>query len=596
MNHRQDKRLGSEKHPDKQRPRIRLLLLAVGAIHVPCLFAPLFIDDYVYIAAAKDLEWSGLPEVFTSSTMDESASSVWWVPAGKLPFYRPIGELTFAVDYVLWGIQAFGYHLTNLLLHLLCTYLVWRLGRYAFESDSARRIAAAAFAIHPVHTEAVAWISGRFDLLVCAAVLGSTLCYLRWRLVDPARQRWCVAALCLFVVALGCKETALVLPAVLLAIEIFLPRPHFGKRRLNKLVLPVVGFGVIASAYLAGRFALFGGLGDLPPPYGIDRSSLGAALSGAAWNLALYALDFALCIPADAFYIAAFWQRHAVLTAVALAVTLLLFLLAWRYAGNRRPFRIGLLWLALFTAPSLLAMPGERNAYLATVGLALMIGALFAAFAEREHSAQSARWRWKRFATALVGIGVLLCVAQQVVMWGLAAAGEKVYRDVEAHIVDPPPGLHVYVIHQSPFNSVGFAQALRLRYDRDDIVAGALTISPRLNPTCRDVVEQTSADTIRIVRHGRPIFESFIERFHLFGGPVSGLAKSAGRLDLELLAPPDSLSDVRALRFRLPFPIDDPRLRIFIWDNCTIKSHLDFGNTIWTAGLVPWPVNQNSPA
>ena len=123
-----------------------------------------------------------------------------------------------------------------------------------------------------------------------------------------------------------------------------------------------------------------------------------------------------------------------------------------------------------------------------------------------------------------------------------------------------------------------------------------LTVAPTLDPTCRDLVERTSADTVRIVREGGNYFDSFIERFHLFGAPVTSLLESSRRLGLELMNPPESFDNLHTIELRLPLPIDDPRVHIFVWDNTSIRSLYDFANMIRVAGLVPWPTpNTDQP-
>lgn len=565
------------------------LLLITVVIHVPSLFGPFFIDDYVYVAAARILNWSSLIDVFTSSTMDESASSVWWVPVGALPFYRPIGELSLAFDYFIWHMLPVGYHITNLLLHLLCTCFVWRLARYWFKTTYPVLIVAAVFAIHPVHTEAIVWISGRFDALVCATTLGSMLSYLQWRLGSPPRWRWYILALLLFVTGLGCKETAVALPAMVFAVEIFNLTHLDVKKQFKRTFIAITGFTLVALGYLAARFALFGGLGELPPPYGIDRSSPLIALQSITGNLMHYLLDFMLCIPVDAFFVAEFWRQHSLMMALAIFISLLLVVLIIIRVGRIHAFRLGMIWIALFTAPALMAMPGERNVYLASVGLAMMFGVLLVHVLNKKGSSTN-RKKWSsRFVVTLFTFWGLVCVLQQGVMWSLAAAGEKIYADIEAYLPAPVHETRIYVVNQSPLNSVGFEQALRLRYNRGDLHAVVLTVAPTLDQTCRDSIEQTAADRIKITREGGFFFDSFVDRFHLFDAPASSLAQSSQRVGLELLSPPDTLEGLNTLEFRLAYPIEDSRIQILEWDNSSIRSPLDYANMARTTKLVPWP-------
>ena len=80
-------------------------------------------------------------------------------------YYRPVTTLSYVFDHWLWGLKPFGYHLTNLLLHAICSVSVGLiLIRLDFDPEPAL-LTALLFAVHPIHSENVAWISGRTDLL-----------------------------------------------------------------------------------------------------------------------------------------------------------------------------------------------------------------------------------------------------------------------------------------------------------------------------------------------------------------------------------------------------------------------------------------------
>jgi hypothetical protein len=559
---------------------LSILLLVVTIVHVPSLFHAFFIDDYVYVDRVRNLDWRGVLGILTSPTMDQSASGVWWVPVGTLPFYRPIGQLTFAPDYALWGANPFGYHLTNLLLHLVCTVLTWRLALRLFELPAYALAAAVVFGLYPVHGEAVMWISGRFDLLVCVCVLASVLSYLRWK--DGSGWGWAGLSVLWFAVGLGCKETALILPIVVVGIELL-----SGRGRTRGWLGVLAAFGVVSVLYVAGRIALFGSFtGKLPPPYGLDITHPWSALQGLALNLAVYVLDLGLYMHVDLVYLSQIWVDHPMLFGAAVAVAALI-LLAAAIVGRSHVSRIGLAWLAIFTAPSLLSMPGERNIYLASVGLAVFIGAVYRALDFRGAPLPSREpalpaTRWLRPATcAVVAVWLVMCVVQQVLMGRLTGAGDKVYRDLQALLPDPPQNARIYVVNQSPLNSVGFAQALRLRYGRSDLSGCALSVSPTLTASSTDSVLPLGSDAIRVVREGGAFFSSFVERFHRFGEPASSLAEACQRAGIELVNPPSTYDNVTALEFRFPHPLSDPRAQVFNWDNRLIGSRLDL---LWIEG------------
>jgi hypothetical protein len=500
--------------------------------------------------------------------------------------------MTLVFDYLLWGMHPFGFHLTNVILHLLCVFLTWRLAVRLFKEPVYAFAATVIFALQPVHNEAVTWISGRFDLLVCACVLLSILSYLRWN--DGTGNRWWIAALSVFwfALGLGCKETAMVLPLMIIVIEGLRGRDCRGS--IRRMLAVMVAFGLVGVLYLGGRVALFGGpLGNLPPPYGLDTSSLLVAGASVAGNCALYALDIALCVPIEPVFLPRYWHEHHFLFGIGLLVALLLIVGAV-IVGRSRISRIGLAWLILFSAPALLSMPGERNIYLASVGIALFIGAAYRGLVTLESSARHAECavagrRWTLRAACLVlSVWVVLGMTKEMLMGRIAFASETFYRQIETILPDPPPETRIYIVNHNPIVSVGFSQAIRLRFGRSDITSCALTLSPTMIVSSSDQVVPLGKDSIRIVRKGGTFFGGFVERFHLFAQPVSAIADLGGRFGFKVLNPPSSYDKLNVLDFQLPYALTDPRLVILCWDNRRILAPRDLLRIGTRSELVPW--------
>lgn len=94
--------------------------------------------------------------------------------------YRPLCVLTFRLNHWLFGYRPWAYHLTNMLLHVLSTALVLKLGKKLLPFNAARA-AALLFAVHPIHVEAVAGLVGRADIIACIFYLLTILSYIRHR-------------------------------------------------------------------------------------------------------------------------------------------------------------------------------------------------------------------------------------------------------------------------------------------------------------------------------------------------------------------------------------------------------------------------------
>lgn len=177
---------------------------------------------------------------------DEAVSNYW----------RPSFVFWMILNFRCFGLETFGWHLTNILLHVTVVALAFVLLRVW---HIARPIAAAIallFAVHPVHSESVAWISGAPDLILGAAMLGSIWFVIR--LNEKATPlRW-VGAILLYLVALGAKEVAILYPLVVFAV-LFEGNSASSQRHTSARIFPIVlPFAVTAVIYLLARYAVLG--------------------------------------------------------------------------------------------------------------------------------------------------------------------------------------------------------------------------------------------------------------------------------------------------------------------------------------------------
>jgi protein O-mannosyl-transferase len=216
---------------DGPRPSLRwvipaLLPLVVAAVFPLTLLGKFQWDDYPLLVdngAYRGLGWSNLRWMFSTNLMGH---------------YMPVTWITYGLDYLVWGLDPFGYHLTNLALHAASTTLVYavalRLFRAAWvhppgEGADGLRIGAALtallFGVHPLRVESVAWITERLDLACGFFYLLAILMYLRGveaESTDVRRSRtyyW--AAVSVFVLALLSKSMAVTLPVVLLVLDVY---------------------------------------------------------------------------------------------------------------------------------------------------------------------------------------------------------------------------------------------------------------------------------------------------------------------------------------------------------------------------------------
>ncbi|MBI1912238.1 MAG: tetratricopeptide repeat protein [Deltaproteobacteria bacterium] len=142
--------------------------------------------------------------------------------------WHPLTMLSHAIDYALWGLNPLGHHLTNIIFHGVNTFLFFlialKLGNAAKGTSSKTSlimalVASLLFAIHPLHVESVAWVSGRKDVLSTFFIFLTVLCYLRYSSKRDAFNY--ATSLLLFALALMSKPMAVTLPVVLLILDFY---------------------------------------------------------------------------------------------------------------------------------------------------------------------------------------------------------------------------------------------------------------------------------------------------------------------------------------------------------------------------------------
>ncbi len=178
------------------------------------------------------------------------------------PLYRPVTMLTYLAD-ARPSESPFGYHLVNLVLHVLVTLAVLRLAWILLDSPVGAMATAALFAVHPIHTEAVTSIVGRAELLVALFVFAALLASL-WAAQrrGTASRGWLLVSLLALALGLLAKESAL--SAVPLApIAYVWTRRRYGATVRAAVFLPYL---LLAVTYVVARLLVVGALGLLQPP------------------------------------------------------------------------------------------------------------------------------------------------------------------------------------------------------------------------------------------------------------------------------------------------------------------------------------------
>jgi len=355
------------------------LLAFVNALHGQLVY-----DDRFQILRNPTVRsLAAIPGFFTQSVwqfMSSGASQ----PVG--PYYRPLFNAVLTLNYQLFGLEVFGWHVVSLLLHLAATFWVYQLARAWSMGRDLALAATLLFGVHPVHSEAVAWASALPDLLSAAFLLPALVLYEQARR-RPSPHRLALAS-ALALLAMFSKEIAVVLPVFLVCREAL--DPDRGSRRFRR-VLP---FPIAAALYLWARYEVLGFLSKVEP------KAIGVAASQVWFTipslLAAYARllvwPYPLAVAYDLTYVTSpadprFW-------ALALGVVSLVACGAWLVRSSPAG-RQALLLLILFLLPVLNtkafnqdeSLIHDRYLYLPSVGFCILVSLAMQRLAGQ-------RWFW----------------------------------------------------------------------------------------------------------------------------------------------------------------------------------------------------------
>ena len=143
------------------------------AVHVGAISVPFLYDDYFYVETNESIRDPG------------NAARLWLsaYPPGHAEqgLYRPATATTYLVDHAVFGLDAKGFHITNVALHAAATFLFTLVLSLLSRSPPAACIGGLLFAVHAVHTEAVAWIVGRAEVLAGIFCFATTLLWIAYR-------------------------------------------------------------------------------------------------------------------------------------------------------------------------------------------------------------------------------------------------------------------------------------------------------------------------------------------------------------------------------------------------------------------------------
>lgn len=433
-------------------PQFSLIFLTLAVFSIS-LSNDFVWDDYLNIVDNRAIQSpDGLSQIFSREYLTSPAElarlSSDNVGFGELT-YRPVATMTLLLDYRLWGLNPFGFHLTNLLIHVLNVLMVFILAEQLLDRRTFAFVAALIFAVHPIQGEAVMVASFREDLLALLFFLSAFLLYVKYQ--ENRRLVGYIGSLAAYGLAVFSKEMAVSLPIILFVYDKFfvVPVTGVGQRRFLKNYL---GYIAVAAFYLW----IWSG------PMGLADRGAGAHIFD---NLYVHVLTMIKVVgvyfvwllsgtgihptlPDQNFY-AFGWNEPGVIGGMVL-LGVCFFLVAY-FKKDRRTISFGLLFFFIALGPVLNIIPIEnlmaaRYLYLPSVGF-------FMAFTALVGNLLQGRVKLSRQGSRLAVSGLVLFYAFNTVAQGYHLSNELSFRlQMQKYYPDNP---RIYIAIAGAYHRLG---------------------------------------------------------------------------------------------------------------------------------------------
>lgn len=388
------------------------------------------------------------PRVHSIASPDTYFREAYWPPGHGASLYRPVTVQFFSVQWALGGGSPVAFHATSIILYaatVLATYLL----AATMLPVMAAVGAAALFAVHPVHVEAVGGVVGQAELLCTLATILAVIVYIKARARGQVAPIDRIALVGLALLAALSKEQGFMLPGLLLLVELVVVPASGWDQARRRAVASAIGpvFLVLAVAF-AARTAVLGGMGGGAPAFGLrgigfpDRAVTFLALVPEWLRLLAWPAHLRVEYSPPEFSASTSIGAKELL---GLALLCGLGALAWRARRTSPAVTVGLGWIAIALAPvtNLFFTTGviiaERTLFLPSVGMVLAAVGAWVWIASR----------WPRHVPVWTGPGLLaLLVLAGTVR---SASRQRIWRDSSVlhaqSVVDSPQGYRAHFMY-----------------------------------------------------------------------------------------------------------------------------------------------------
>lgn len=304
---------------------------------------------------------------------------------------RPVSIASTIIDYKIWQLNPFGYHLTNVLLHTLATILSYALIKTLFGPTKLALFAALVFALHPIHTENVNAVSFRQDIIAFVFMAIAFLAFVKSR--QDLKKHYLALLILAYIgatLAFFAKEAVIILPVLIGFYEWFFVFPGY-KKSLKEKVVPYLPLLAITAAFLVIRSSRFEYRFPEPDEYGqIINQTTTYTFSYLEERISLMANAFAIYLKLLLWPIRLVadygapdqFNQFTLKTMVNLIISIIPLGFAIYFRKKARIITFGILWIYIALIPTSNLIPlvnhtAERYLYIPSLGFAVIVSFVF---------------------------------------------------------------------------------------------------------------------------------------------------------------------------------------------------------------------------
>ncbi|UCH84382.1 MAG: tetratricopeptide repeat protein [Candidatus Latescibacterota bacterium] len=496
------------------RPSTSIIIVLVLSL---AIYANTLGHEFVWDDNALIVENPLIQSLDSSAILDIFTVGFWEVMGSGGPYYRPLVTLSYAIDHEVFAGRPGGFHLTNVVWNALTCVMVFVFVHLLFGNTMIALATALLFAVHPVHTEAVAWVAGRTDVFAAFWSLVALTTYVLAR--RSGHHLLLFASLFAFFLSLLSKECAVCVPLLIALMELS-PMATIIRPRSDPPARPNMNRSLVSIAYVASYFVVlalyfllrYHTVGTVTSSHDAYAPGILGVLAVPLSVFAGYVYKLLLPIRLSAEYDAPIPSSLADAPVLIGAVLVVMIgWIAWRY--RRTPFLFfGIAVFVIGIAAVLNIVPigevsAERFLYFPSLGAALVFGGIFGTALVTKHKTITAklarRDHTKMTSAALVRFLVILFPIIIVVSVSATVARNAVWRNEIT--------LFANTMERTPNNARAyalFANAALSRGDVDSAIRAyrkALALDPA-NPNTRNLLaglyvrQGKLDDALRLVR------------------------------------------------------------------------------------------------